>query len=248
MKFIGVDLAWGLKRPSALCIIHKDDNGFFYETVLHLFGLEDFMSFFHTHQEETLVLAIDAPLTVKNREGNRRPEREISIFLRRFRGGILPVNLTIVEQKYPRLALFWQLLCQNHFQITSTILDSFWRIAFEVFPPLIVLGLWGKETLETYWQEKKSRQRFPLFQQRIAELTTSFSPPLQGLERFFSALQDSSFFIDACDALLCAYAACFLWARGRRCARVFGTAQEGEVVMPVQEAQRDLVNFASSRA
>lgn len=248
MKFIGVDLAWGFQRPSLLCIIRKDSSGFSYETLLYLTSLEDFSSFFHAHQEEAFVLAVDAPLTVRNCDGNRRAEREISIFLRRFHGGILPVNLTIVKRKYPRLVLFWKLLLQSHFQITLPFLDTFWRIAFEVFPPLIVLGLWGEGVLEVYRREKKAKQPLPLFQQSIAELA-SFSPPLQGLERFFFALQeDSCWFIDAYDALLCAYAACFLWSQGRRYAHIFGTPQEGEVVMPFQEAQRDLVTFASSRA
>lgn len=248
MRFIGIDLAWGFKRPSLLCIIRKDSNGFSYETLLCLTSLEDFSSFFRVHQEETLVLAIDAPLTVRNCKGNRQAEQEIGVFLRRFHSGILPVNLTVVEQKYPRLTLFWELLLQSHFQITLPFMDTFWRIAFEVFPPLIILGLWGQGALEVYQREKKTKRALPLFQQRIAELA-SFSPPLQGLELFFFALQeDSLWFVDACDALLCAYAACFLWSRGRKYARVFGAPQEGEVVMPFQEAQRDLVTFASSRA
>ncbi|MCX7668247.1 MAG: DUF429 domain-containing protein, partial [Atribacterota bacterium] len=195
MRFIGIDLAWGFKRPSSLCVIRKDDGGFRYETLLWLFSLQDFISFFHAHEGETLVLAIDAPLTVKNRKGNRRAEREISAFIKKFHSGILPINLTIVEQRYPRLFLFWELLFQHHFQVTMPFLNRRWRIAFEVFPPLIVLGLWGEDALGTYRQEKKTKQKFPFFQQQLAELS-SFLPPLLGLEQFFSALrEDSSCFI-----------------------------------------------------
>lgn len=248
MKLIGVDLAWGFKRPSALCVIRSTGGCFHYEATLYLVSLQDFASFFH-REEGALHLAIDAPLTVKNEKGNRQAEREIALFLRKFRCGILPVNLTIVREKYPGLCAFFELLRDHGFRITPPFGNTFRRVAFEVFPPLTVLGLWGEKTLSVYRQEKRARQGFPTFIERLCDFDSSpFFPPVLNLREFFLALKGSLYGIDAVDAFLCAYTACFLYARGREGAYLFGNPQEGEVVMPLQEAQRVLVSLASSRA
>ncbi len=249
LKFIGVDLAWGFRRPSPFCIIRKVNDGFRYEVTLYLTSLEDFASFFRD-ERSPLCLAIDAPLTVINQEGNRRAEREIAPFLRQFRGGILPVNLSIVEQRYPNLILFWKLLAKYHFQIALPFVNSFQRIAFEVFPPLTVLGLWGGEVLATYRKAKKGGGFSPPFLERLCDLESSHFPlPLVGLKQFLlSAQENPALFTDTLDALLCAYTACYLWARGREYACIFGTPEEGKVVMPLHDAQRALVNLANSRA
>lgn len=235
MKFIGVDLSWGLKRPSSLCVVRKTGQGFCYETLVRLVSLRDFAAFFR-REKEPLCLAVDAPLVVKNERGNRQAEREISALLRQFRGGILPINLTIVEKRYPRLPLFWNLLHDHGFTMQSPFTHSFFRLAFEVFPPLIVLGLWGREALSTYWREKRSLLSFPAFGKTLSTLGSSdFSPPLLGLEQFFrDAWSVPSFLVDSCDALLCVYAACFLWSWGKERALCFGNPGEGEVVMPLR--------------
>ena len=247
LKLIGVDLAWGFKRPSALCVIRSAGGRFHYETTLYLVSLRDFASFFH-REKGALHLAIDAPLTVKNEKGNRRAEREIALFLRKFRCGILPVNLTIVREKYPGLCAFLELLHDHGFRIVPPFENSR-RVAFEVFPPLAVLGLWGEKTLSVYRQEKRARRGFPTFINSLSDFDSSpFFPPVFNLREFFLTLQRSPYCIDTVDALLCAYTACFLYARGREGAHLFGNPEEGQVVMPLQEAQRALVSLASSRA
>jgi len=155
-----------------------------------------------------------------------------------------------VERKYPNLILFWKLLAECHFRVTLPLFHSFWRIAFEVFPPLTVLGLWGGEVLAMYRKAKKAGGLSPAFLEKLFDLELSrFSPPLWGLKQFLlSAQENPGLFIDTLDALLCAYTACYLWARGREYAYFFGTPKEGEVVMPLHDAQRALVNLANSRA
>lgn len=91
MKFVGVDLAWSLTRTSALCIVRGEKNHFQYQDLLYCSSLEEFRYFFSREKEPTC-LAVDTPLVVKNRDGNRRAEKEVSAFLHKFGSGILLVN------------------------------------------------------------------------------------------------------------------------------------------------------------
>ncbi|MGQ9472592.1 MAG: DUF429 domain-containing protein [Candidatus Caldatribacteriaceae bacterium] len=249
MKFVGVDLAWSLRRASALCIVRGKENSFQYQDLLYCFSLEEFRSFF-SREKESMCLAVDAPLVVKNQSGNRRAEKEVSAFLRKFGSGILPVNQTLIYQKYPRLPLFWSLLRECGFPVRSPLERNFERIAFEVFPPLTLLGLWGEEILSIYHKNKHKKCFNPsIFVRTFGSCAMEGLPLIMGIESFLSAVErNPSLGIDAFDALLCAYTACFVWNRGREQVILFGNQVEGEVVMPIHPFQRDLASLANSRA
>lgn len=249
MKFVGVDLAWSLTRTSALCIVCGEENHLQYQGLFYCSSLEEFRYFF-SREKEPMCLAVDAPLVVKNRDGNRRAEKEVSAFLRRFGSGILPVNQTLIYQKYPRLPLFWNLLWECGFPVRLPLERNFERIAFEVFPPLTILGLWGEGVLSIYRKNKRKKCFDPsIFVRTFGSCAMEGLPLVMGIESFLSVVEKNpSLRIDAFDALLCAYTACFVWNRGREQVMLFGNQVEGEVIMPIHPFQRDLVNLANSRA
>ncbi|MGI9156294.1 MAG: DUF429 domain-containing protein, partial [Marmoricola sp.] len=89
MYFIGIDLAWGVRRPTGLAVLDEDGR------LMHL-------STCRTDAEITAVLApyvagdcvvgIDAPLVVTNPTGNRPCEQELNQDFARFDSGAHPSN------------------------------------------------------------------------------------------------------------------------------------------------------------
>ncbi len=245
MKFVGVDLAWGFKRPSALCVLSYRGHLLSCEGIDYLTSMADFSSFF-TRETDRLCLAIDAPLRVENDMGNRAAEKEASAFLRRFGCGILPVNRAIISRRYPLLPVFWRLLDQHGFKMQIPLDDVTPRSVFEVFPPLIVLGLWGQEALRRY-REAKKRKKYSSFLKVLREHEAIlYSANIKVLQSFIG--DGCCYAEDALDAFLCAYAAFFVSTRGRPYAHLFGLPQTGFIVMPLRYPKSALVNFANSRA
>jgi len=50
LRFSGVDLAWGFRRPSSLCIIRKTEEGFRHEATLTSLPLGILLPFFGTRK------------------------------------------------------------------------------------------------------------------------------------------------------------------------------------------------------
>jgi len=248
LKFVGVDLAWGFKRPSFLCVLQYEGNNLSGEGFYPLVSLEDFAAFF-APKKDLLWLAIDAPLRVEDSSGNRLAEKEVSTFLRPFREGILPVNRTIIARKYPLLPIFWGLLEQCGFCIQPPLESISRRLAFEVFPPLIILGLWGAKALQVY-RESKKRKEPPRFLEMVKE-KKAFPPPfflscLQIMQDFLP--QESQYAQDALDAFLCAYAAFFISIKGKDYTYLFGLPEGGCIVMPLRYPKSALANLANAFA
>lgn len=112
------------------------------------------------------------------------------------------------------------------------------------------MGLLGKEALSIY-RVNKRKKRFDsfIFMRTFGSCVVKDIPLMLGIETFFSAVEKNpNLGIDAFDALLCTYKACFIWNRGKEQVIIFGNLAEGEVVMPFHPFQRDLVSLANSRA
>jgi predicted RNase H-like nuclease len=69
MRFVGIDLAWGGRRPSGLAVLDPDgavvDEGWGTTD-------DDILGFVAAHDGGGAVLALDAPLVVTNPAGTRR--------------------------------------------------------------------------------------------------------------------------------------------------------------------------------
>lgn len=222
MWFLGVDLSWGLKRPSWVCVLeHSKDT----------VSWREFFSFIHLGEwEEHLLLftpcvvAFDAPLQVSVERGLRKAERDLLPLLRKKHLGILPVNLEIVRRRYPALFAFWESVAKYFsfdFEFSQGV-----RHALEVFPPLSVLGFFGSKGLKLY-REKRFREIGELFKGEIAPfrignledcIAAYLSPPSGRKDRF--------------DAFLCACTAFFAARYGESALRKFGD-RTGLIVAPL---------------
>ena len=89
MHFVGVDLAWGDRRPTGLAVL--DDEGH----LLHVSAAatdDEIVAALAPYVEDDCLVAIDAPLIVTNATGNRPAEAALNKDFARFDAGAHPSN------------------------------------------------------------------------------------------------------------------------------------------------------------
>ncbi len=89
MYFVGVDLAWGDRKPTGLAVL--DDDG----RLQHLSAVstdEEIAAALAPYVEGDCLVAIDAPLIVRNATGNRPAEAALNQDFARFDAGAHPAN------------------------------------------------------------------------------------------------------------------------------------------------------------
>ncbi len=89
MHFVGVDLAWGENKPTGLAVL--DGSGH----LLHVCAAqadEEILAALSPYVDGDCVVAIDAPLIVKNPTGNRPAEAALNKDFARFEAGAHPAN------------------------------------------------------------------------------------------------------------------------------------------------------------
>ena len=89
MHFVGLDLAWGEKRPTGVAVL--DDGG----KLVHISAQTDDASIRKAVEkfvEGPCVVGIDAPLIVENETGNRPAEAALNKDFRAFQSGTHPAN------------------------------------------------------------------------------------------------------------------------------------------------------------
>ncbi len=89
MHYVGVDLAWGLRQPTGLAVLDGDGR------LVHVSAVrtdEEIEAELAAYVAGDCLVAIDAPLVVKNATGSRPAERALSKDFRRFDAGTHPAN------------------------------------------------------------------------------------------------------------------------------------------------------------
>jgi predicted RNase H-like nuclease len=94
MRYVGVDLAWGEKQPTGLAVL--DEAG----RLSHVSAVltdDEIAAALAPYVEGPCLVAIDAPLIVRNATGSRPAEQELSKDFRAFEAGAHPSNTGRVE-------------------------------------------------------------------------------------------------------------------------------------------------------
>ena len=89
MHFVGVDLAWGRRKPTGLAAL--DDEG----RLLHVSAVrtdDEIRTALAPYVGGACLVAIDAPLIVRNAAGNRPAEAALNRDFARFHAGAHPSN------------------------------------------------------------------------------------------------------------------------------------------------------------
>jgi predicted RNase H-like nuclease len=247
MRFIGVDLAWTGRGGTGLCVI----EGGRVEASTRVQSDEELLNWLRPLVEEDVLVAIDAPLIVRNRTGRRRAERLISRCFGAYHASAHSANLGlpafIEGVRGEWLASMLGLDVDPVFPPRLPV-----RRAIEVYPHTAIVALFGLATTLKY-KAKGGRTlatRAAAFTQlmqhvealhdadppvdvrtapRWAELSAAIAVPSSGAE--LARLEDEI------DAYVCAYTALYYWTHGTSRCRVAGDVDSGYIVTPVTPAQ-----------
>jgi predicted RNase H-like nuclease/ppGpp synthetase/RelA/SpoT-type nucleotidyltranferase len=242
MHFVGVDLAWGDRRPTGLAVL--DDEG----RLLHVSAAtsdDTIAAALSSYVEGECVVAIDAPLIVRNATGNRPAEAALNKDFARFDAGAHPSNTGKPEfRDQPRGA---RLAARLGLDLDPRSRRA--RRAIEVYPHPATVALFRLGRTLKY-KNKPGRD----FDQLRSELTmlldlieglATANPPLLVASPAWDAIRDdvenasskSALRVveDQVDAVICAYVALFATRQPSR-TTTYGDYETGYIVTPTLPA------------
>jgi predicted RNase H-like nuclease/ppGpp synthetase/RelA/SpoT-type nucleotidyltranferase len=237
MHFVGVDLAWGQRKPTGLAVL--DDTG----ALVHLSAVstdEEIVAALGPFVEGDCLVAIDAPLIVPNATGNRPAEAELNRDFARFDAGAHPSNTGKPELRgTPRGAR----LC-SALGLDMNPRSGRARRALEVYPHPATVALFRLgRTLKYKNKSGRSFERLRgelLYLMGLLEGLAAADPPLtldgewkQLVARVEQSTRKSELRVveDQVDAVVCAYVALFT-ARKPEQTTTYGDFERGYIVTP----------------
>lgn len=239
MYFVGIDLAWGEKRPSGLAAVDSDG------LLLHVSAQgndEAIVAALKPYVDSDCLVAIDAPLVVENATGNRPGEAALNRDFARFDAGAHPSNTSNrVFAGVPRGARLATMLSLDMDPSSSSR-----RRAIEVYPHPATVALFGLGRTLKY--KHKAGRLLPQLRSELLRLMKL----LEGLEdsplplhlgqheewkvlkaqvESASRKSDLRRAEDQVDAVLCAYVAMFAEHRPDL-TTTYGDFSSGYIVTP----------------
>ena len=240
---IGVDLAWGVRRPSGLAVIDSEGGLVHVSTVR---TDEEILAALAPYVVDACLVAIDAPLIVTNPTGNRPAEAALNQDFAKFDAGAHPANTGKPEfQDVPRGARLCQAL-----GLDMNPRSGRRRRALEVYPHPALVSLFRLGRTLKYknkpGRDLESLRSEMLFLMDLLEGLSDADPALDltpphsddmlwaglrsGVE---TATRKSQLRVveDQVDAVVCAYVALFA-ARRPEELTTYGDAESGYIVTP----------------
>ncbi len=245
--FVGLDLAWSTANRTGGAVIRDGTLRAWTGVLTDDASIEAFVAA-HVPAGAPLVVAIDAPLRVPNEHGRRRADHEVSLAWGRFQAGAYPANRTLLAYDGTiRGEVLAARLAQRFGCVEAAPIPQHGpgRYLCEVFPHPAHVALFDLPRTLKY-KRKPGRTPesvaagFARYQQALAGLATA-DPPLAGQEALVAvdagalrgrALQELE---ETLDAVTCAYVAWYAWHHGPARQRVYGSIDEGHILVPWPE-------------
>ena len=254
MRVIGVDLAWGPRNCTGVCVV---EDGRVLDSAC-LLSDDEIVSWIRAWDGGELLVAFDAPLIVRNRTGRRACENVIASAFAAEHAVPYPANLTLLRGVVRAARLSRRLRLRTTPVRASDKAQV--RAAIEVFPhPALVVFLSRKKRLPY-----KAKQNRPLavrhaamaelvqglldFKRADPPLDVTASPAWPRLAGAVAAATARGASLaalkraeDELDAYVCAYIACYhlAWAGTR--SLTIGDGRDGYIVTPVTPRHAALV-------
>jgi predicted RNase H-like nuclease/ppGpp synthetase/RelA/SpoT-type nucleotidyltranferase len=238
VHYVGVDLAWGDRKPTGLAVLGDDGRLVHVSTVRTDDEIDDALA---TYVEGDCLVAIDAPLIVKNATGNRPAEAELNRDFARFDAGAHPSNTGKPEF---RDGTRGGRLCAS-FGLDLNPRSGRARRAIEVYPHPATISLFRLGRTLKYKQKPgrtvdELRSELTVLMGLVEGLSAA-DPPIDvsgsewaGLAAAVEAATRKSHLRmveDQVDAVLCAYVALFADRRPGH-TRTYGDLEHGYIVTP----------------
>ncbi|NVN53554.1 bifunctional ribonuclease/(p)ppGpp synthase [Mycolicibacterium hippocampi] len=241
MHFVGLDLAWGERNQTGVAVVDPDGR------LLYVGAAQDDESItaaIAPYVDGDCLVAIDAPLIVRNPTGHRSCEKELNRDFQRFDAGARPAYTDKPEFKHPRGARIATALGLDMDPGSTSN-----RRAIEVYPhPASVVLFALEKTLKYKRGAFEDRQRALLQLMTHIEELDEATPRLrvnrsvswvelrkrvQAATRPGQLDRDE----DPVDAVLCAYIGLFWYQRPEDVA-IYGDYETGYIVTPALPAER----------
>ncbi|QNN53283.1 DUF429 domain-containing protein [Nocardioides mesophilus] len=239
MHFVGLDLAWGEKKPTGLAVLDADGH------LLHVSAHrtdETILASMGPYVAGDCLVAIDAPLIVRNATGNRPGEAALNRDFARFDAGAHPANTGKPEfAGTPRGARLAEVLGLDIDPVSTA-----GRRAIEVYPHPATIALFGLGRTLKYKQKPgrhlpQLRSELQRLMGLLEELASAPVPlhlreheewrALMAQVEAAATKSDLRRVEDQVDAVVCAYVA--LWAvRRPEETTTYGDGETGYIVTP----------------
>lgn len=243
--FIGIDFAWQSERNATGIAVARDCDARaeVVDIASPVRGLDDVVAIIERHATQHTVVAVDAPLIIRNKAGRRRCETEISQRFGAKHASAHSSNLSLYPD--PRTHELVRRLEEIGFRHdVPRERHACGRWFFEVYPHPAHIVVFGLETILKY--KAKSRRPRSLRLSEFARLHALLislehrDPPLAPGAAAFLASTDLQTLRgqglknheDAIDAWFCAYLALHAWYWGAERNEVVGDFESGYVVLP----------------
>jgi predicted RNase H-like nuclease len=234
ITFLGIDLGW-YGKPSGVAAIQSDGRTFTLSAIDRIEGTSAILTWIESHVGSgPALIAVDAPLVIRNRAGIRPCERELNRDFQRYHAGCHPANLGRPFAKH--VVAFSKELQKRAFVHGAEIAPKNpGRYQIEVHPHAASVRLFNLPRIVKYKRGRRAeraaglRRLRGLLLSRLPLLDPSLHPlGLPSVPRS-GPLKPAE---DQIDAVLCAYIAAHYWYWGTTRNRVYGTARDGYVVVP----------------
>lgn len=246
--FIGVDLAWqGTTNHTGIAVARENDGDA--ELVAVASGITSFeaaVAFIAAHATEHTVVAIDAPLILKNDTGRRPCETLISRKFGARHAGAHSSNLTLYPCGGPaRLVAMLAAHGFAHDLVLEQARKRNGRWIFEVYPHPAQVVLFDRAKIIRYKKGSVGEKRAGLatLQSYLADALPAAEPALQPATVGRDLLATDLGVLngrrlkeheDVLDAWFCAYQALYLWWWGAERNEMLGDLDTGYIVVPTR--------------
>lgn len=234
--FLGVDLGW-YGKPSGLAYIAINSEGVHIRDVTRLEETDEILRWVQSEAGNgSAVVAVDAPLVIRNRTSIRDVERELNREFRSFHAGCHAANL---GRPFAQNVLSFsrQLAVLGFGHGAEMTARQKGRFQIEVHPHAATVNLFDLPRIVKYKRGLREERARELC--RLRELMLSRLPLLKPVLslRLPSVPRTGNLkpVEDQIDAVLCAYIAAYWWFWGTRRNRVYGCGETGYIVVPGRE-------------
>lgn len=248
--FIGIDLAWQSdKNHTGIVVARGDDSGATAERAsAGVTSLRAVVAFVEEHATANTVIAIDAPLIIRNATGQRPCETEVSRRFGAYHAGAHSTNLG----KYPdappcRLVEMLEAAGFAHAPRPHTSGERDGKWLFEVYPHPAMVSLFRLDHIIRYKKGTASeRAKGLLLLRNYLSALRVFEPPLRPGDELEGLFYESilrlrgkalKHYEDLLDAYFCSYLALFCWSFGSGRNEMIGDVDSGYIIVPYRAAK-----------
>jgi predicted RNase H-like nuclease len=237
--FIGVDLGW-YGKPSGLAVFRWDGRGLRLGDVTRIQDEEEIRGWIAKKAGAgTAVVAVDAPIIIRNESSIRPAERALNAQFARFHAGCHPANLGRPFAEY--VLRFSSALESMGFAFNPGMaVQEPGRFQIEVHPHAASVNLFRLPRIVKYKRGRRQQRAEEL--NRFRKLLLGHLPELEpGVCKLnLPTVPDrgsTKEVEDQLDAALCAYIAAHWWYWGPARNIVFGDSETGFIVVPTLDSR-----------